>query len=218
MSTNEKAKPTGNSVITYRIAAFFDLSYRDKLLDSQSLQETALEVKAELNDLENKMYQERQLLFSESDEQEREIPIPKNMKLSSSFFERRRQISMSMGSIACTDYMIYGNEVDKYMNLTFTNYEDSYSYLNWWKEKYSVKRDESGALLAPEEFPLLSILAAKHGAYRSTSCQPERNFSQLGILLDRLRQSLSTEKAARLLSLRLNKSLVNGISDILCAK
>ena len=59
-------------------------------------------------------------------------------------------------------------------------------------------------LVAPPGLPHLALLARLHGV-EATSCQAERNFSSLSVLIGTLRASVSPFKVEQMIFLKLNQ-------------
>ena len=59
----------------------------------------------------------------------------------------------------------------------------------------------TGELMAPPDLPYLALLARLYHGIEATSCQAERNFSSLSVLIGTLRVSMSSFKVEQVMCL-----------------
>lgn len=106
------------------------------------------------------------------------------------------------------------DEMHKYLEEPLEDELDiNFDVLQYWRSASTPKRDaETGVIIYPAKYPLLSILARRYFSIDATSCQAERNFSDLGQLYTKLRRSLLPHKIERLMFLHLSKHLIPAVA------
>ena len=106
-------------------------------------------------------------------------------------------------------------EVDKYNDLPAIAHGcEDFSPLGYWHDAGSPSCDARGNIVAPAQFPILSALARVYFSVDSTSCQSERDFSQLALTYSNLRQRMGPERVEKMMFLKLNPQLIPEIKEL----
>lgn len=93
--------------------------------------------------------------------------------------------------------------------------EDDFSLLGFWLRKSSATTcEETGEVIAPAPMPHLALIARLYHGIESTSCQAERNFSALSLLIGNLRTTMAPFKVERFMFIRLNQHLIPEIREL----
>ena len=71
---------------------------------------------------------------------------------------------------------------------------------------------------SPAEMPYLAFLARLYHGVEATSCQAERNSSELANLIGDLRSRMLASKVKRMMFVRLNKHMVEEVRNFDAAK
>ena len=74
----------------------------------------------------------------------------------------------------------------------------------WLSKSEPTLAQGTGELVAPPDLPHLVLLARLYHGVEATSCQAERNFSPLSVLIGTLRASMSPFKVEQTMFLKLN--------------
>ena len=84
----------------------------------------------------------------------------------------------------------------------------------YWRARAVDGLDASGKVVAPARWPHVGLVAPMFAGIDTTSCQAERNFSSLKLVVSDLRASLGAEKIEKILFLRLNSHLIPGLGKV----
>lgn len=87
--------------------------------------------------------------------------------------------------------------------------------LEHWKLRAVDGLDKSGNVLIPARWPHVGLVARVYLGIDATSCQAERNFSALKLVVSDLRASTSPAKVEKIVFLRLNGHLIPGLDMVL---
>lgn len=91
--------------------------------------------------------------------------------------------------------------------------EDDFSLLEFWLRRSKPRTcAETGEVEAG--LPYLALIARLYHGIESTSCQAERNFSDLAFLIGNLRSSMLPGKVERMMFLRLNRLFIPDIKAL----
>ena len=94
---------------------------------------------------------------------------------------------------------------------------DPLNLLGFWNRRStdSVLCPTTSTVTSPAEMPYLAFIARLyHGRIEATSCQAERNFSALAHLIGDLRSSMLASKIERMMSIRLNRHLIDEVREL----
>ena len=75
----------------------------------------------------------------------------------------------------------------------------------WLRKSEPTLAQGTGKLVAPPDLPHLALVTRLYHGVEATSCQAERNFSSLSVLIGTLRASMSTFKVEQMLLLKLKQ-------------
>ena len=89
-----------------------------------------------------------------------------------------------------------------------------FDLLEYWRARAVDGLDASGKVVAPARWPHVALVARVFAGIDTTSCQAERNFSSLKLVVSDLRASLGAEKTEKILFLRLNRHLIPGLGKV----
>ena len=89
-----------------------------------------------------------------------------------------------------------------------------FDLLEYWRARAFDGLDASGKVVAPARWPHVDLVARVFAAIDTTSCQAERNFSSLKMVVSDLRASRGAEKIEKILFLRLNRHLIPGLGKV----
>jgi hypothetical protein len=138
--------------------------------------------------------------------------------------ERRRaeRLAKAKGAAAAsTAEKTYGRgqsvrkELATYLAEKVEPEEDDFSLLEFWLRKSSPTTcAETGEVLAAAAMPHLALIARLYHGIESTSCQAERNFSALSLLIGNLRTTMAPYKVERFMFIRLNQHLIPEIQKL----
>ena len=131
-----------------------------------------------------------------------EEPPPKKQKAMSDLEDRRlSRLAKSKNKVTSKAsspgtvkrHAVIDRELQMYLAEDPRPEEDGFSLLGFWK-----RRSKPSPCTEPGEvqpgLPHLALIARLHHAVESTSCQSERNFSALGLLIGNLRSSMLPSK------------------------
>ena len=96
-------------------------------------------------------------------------------------------------------------EFSEYMAGAALINNSEFDLLEYWRARAVDGLDASGKVVAPARWPHVGLVARVFAAIDTTSCQAERNFSSLKLVVSDLRTSLGAEKIEKILFLRLNR-------------
>ncbi|CAN0199295.1 unnamed protein product [Ascophyllum nodosum] len=97
-----------------------------------------------------------------------------------------------------TRYLIEGVELE----------EDGFSFPGFWRRRGSPKLSQAtGEVIEEVAMPHLALLARLYHGVEATSCQAERNFFALALLIGNMRSSMGAFKVEQMMFLRLNQSV-----------
>jgi hAT family C-terminal dimerisation region len=88
----------------------------------------------------------------------------------------------------------------------------------YWRRKGVEQTDAENDLIIAAEFPVLCRIACQHMSIDATSCEAERNFSSLGLMLGSLRTSMSPPKVEMMMFLRLNRHMIKELARVRAMK
>jgi hypothetical protein len=100
------------------------------------------------------------------------------------------------------------SEVERYLAQAREPASLKFDILAYWRRKGTPQLDVETGITTPPEFPILSRVACQVFSVDATSCEAERNFSQLKLMVTRLRTRLSVLKVEMMLFLKLNMHLI----------
>ena len=84
--------------------------------------------------------------------------------------------------------------------------EDGFSLPGFWRRRGSPKLSQAtGEVIEEAAIPHLALLARLYHGVEATSCQAERNFSALALLIGNMRSSMGAFKVEQMMFLRLNR-------------
>ena len=84
-----------------------------------------------------------------------------------------------------------------------------------WQFRAVGGLDKSGNVVVPARWPHVGLVARLYLGVDATSCQAERNFSALKLIVSDLRAKSSPGKVEKTIFLRLNKHLIPGLGKVL---
>ena len=93
--------------------------------------------------------------------------------------------------------------------------DPNFSLLQYWKLRASDGLDRSLQVSVPARWPHVGLVARLFAGMETTSCEAERNFSALALVVSDLRASMSPRRVEQTLFLRLNKYLIPGVGKAL---
>ena len=99
-------------------------------------------------------------------------------------------------------------EVEKYKQPPAVANNKDFDALGYWRDAGSPRLDPHGNVMAAAQFPILSVLARVYLCIDSTSCQSEREFSQLGFVHSSLRRRTTPDRVEKTMFLRTNSDLI----------
>ena len=115
-----------------------------------------------------------------------------------------------------TRYEAGMREFSEYMKEVALNDDDpNFSLLQYWKLRASDGLDRSLKVSVPARWPHVGLVARLFAGMDTTSCEAERNFSALALVVSDLRASMSPRRVEQTLFLRLNKYLIPGVEKAL---
>lgn len=85
------------------------------------------------------------------------------------------------------------------------------SILNYWKPRATDGLDASGRVVKPVRWPHVGLIARLYAGIDTTSCQAERNFSALKLVVSDLRARMSSDRVEQTVFLRLNRHIIPGL-------
>ena len=107
-------------------------------------------------------------------------------------------------------------ELAKYMKEDAALEEYHFSLLKFWQRRATrTTSAETGEVVEEAAMPHLALIARLYHGIESTSCQAERNFSSLSLLLDNLRSSMAAFKVERMVFLRLNQRAIPEVHTLM---
>lgn len=89
--------------------------------------------------------------------------------------------------------------------------DPNFSVLNYWKPRATDGLDASGRVVTPARWPHVGLIARLYAGIDTTSCQAERNFSALKLVVSDLRARMSSDRVEQTVFLRLNRHLIPGL-------
>ena len=91
--------------------------------------------------------------------------------------------------------------------------EDGFSLPGFWRRRGSPKLSQAtGEVIEEAAMPHLALLARLYHGVEATSCQVERNFSALALLIGNMRSSMGAFKVEQMMFLRLNQMCIPEIA------
>lgn len=93
--------------------------------------------------------------------------------------------------------------------------DPTFTVLEYWKPRAVDGLDKSGNVILPARWPHVGLVARLFAGIDTTSCQAERNFSALKLVVSDLRSSMSPAKVEQTVFLRLNRQLIPGLGNVL---
>ena len=144
-------------------------------------------------------------------------PPPKRQRPSALEERRRHRLASSKassssrasseGKSTVTRRSVIERELRMYVAEDPTPEEDDFSLLDFWlRRSKATTCAETGEVEAG--LPYLALIARLYHAIDSTSCQAERNFSALALLIRTMRSSMLPHKVERMMFLRLNRLVI----------
>ena len=144
-------------------------------------------------------------------------PPPKRQRPSTLEERRRHRLASSKassssrasseGKSTVTRRSVIERELRMYVAEDPTPEEDDFSLLDFWlRRSKATTCAETGEVEAG--LPYLALIARLYHAIDSTSCQAERNFSALALLIGTMRSSMLPHKVERMMFLRLNRLVI----------
>ena len=89
-----------------------------------------------------------------------------------------------------------------------------FDLLEYWRARAVDGLDASGKVVAPARWPHVGLVARVFAGIDTTSCQAERKFCSLKLVVSDLRASLGAEKIEKILFLKLNRHLIPGLGKV----
>ena len=87
--------------------------------------------------------------------------------------------------------------------------EEGFSLPGFWRRRCSPKLSQAtGEVIEEVAMPPLALLARLYHGVEATSCQAERNFSALALLIGNMRSSMGAFKVEQIMFLRLNQRCI----------
>ena len=106
-------------------------------------------------------------------------------------------------------------EFSEYMAEAALTNNSEFDLLEYWRARAVDGLDASGKVVAPARWPHVALVVARvFAGIDTTSCQAERIFSSLKLVVSDLRASLGAEKSEKILFLRLNGHLIPGLGKV----
>ena len=93
--------------------------------------------------------------------------------------------------------------------------DPAFTALEYWQPRAVDGLDKSGNVVVPAHWPHVGLVARLYLGVDTTSCQAERNFSALKLIVSDLRAKSSPGKVEKTIFLRLNKHLIPGLGKVL---
>ena len=93
--------------------------------------------------------------------------------------------------------------------------DSTFTALEYWRPRAVDGLDKSGNIVVPADWPHVGLVARLHLGIDATSCQAERNFSALKLVVSDLHSHTSPAKVEKTIFLRLNTHLVPGLGKVL---
>jgi hypothetical protein len=91
--------------------------------------------------------------------------------------------------------------------------EDGFSLPGFWRRRDSPKLSQAtGEVIEEAAMPHLALLARLYHGVEATSCQAERNFSALALLIGNMRSRMGAFKVEQMMFLRLNQRYIPEIA------
>ena len=106
-------------------------------------------------------------------------------------------------------------EFSEFMAEAALTNNSEFDLLEYWRARPVDRLDASGKVVAPARWPHVGLVAREFAGIDTTSCQAERNFSFLKLVVSDLRVSLGAEKIEKILFFRLNRHLIPGLGKII---
>ena len=106
----------------------------------------------------------------------------------------------------------YGESIKE---VALINDDPAFTALEYWKPRAVDGLDKSGNVVVPARWPHVGLVARLYLGVDATSCQAEKNFSTLKLIVSDLRAKSSPGKVEKTIFLRLNKHLIPGLSKVL---
>ena len=107
-----------------------------------------------------------------------------------------------------------GGSASSPIEAALTN-NSEFDLLEYWRARAVDGLDASGKkVVEPARWPHVGLVARVFAVIDTTSCQAERNFSSLKLVVSDLRASLGAEKIEKILFLRLNRHLIPGLGKV----
>ena len=105
-------------------------------------------------------------------------------------------------------------EFSEYMAEAALTNNSEFNLLEYWRARAVDGLAASGKVVAPARWPHVGLVARVFAGIDTTSCQAERNFSSLKLVVSDLRASLGAEKIEKILFLMLNSHLIPGLGKV----
>ena len=102
-------------------------------------------------------------------------------------------------------------EFSEYLAEAALTKNSEFDLLEYWRARAVDGLDASGKVVAPARWPHVGLVARMFAGIDTTSCQAERNFSSLKLVVSDFRASLGAEEIEKILFLRLNRHLIPGL-------
>ena len=93
--------------------------------------------------------------------------------------------------------------------------DPAFTALEYWQPRAVDGLDKSGNVVVPARWPHVGLVARLYLGVDATSCQAERNFSALRLIVSDLRSKSSPGKVEKTVFVRLNKHLIPGLGKVL---
>ena len=104
-------------------------------------------------------------------------------------------------------------ELTRYVTEGVELEEDGFSLPGFWRRRGSPKLSQAtGEVIEEAAMPHLALLARLYHGVEATSCQAERNFSALALLIGNMRSSMGACKVEQMMFLRLNQRCIPEIA------
>ena len=105
-------------------------------------------------------------------------------------------------------------EFSEYMAEAALTNNSEFDLLEYSRARAVDGLDASGKVVAPIRWPHVGLVARVFAGIDTTSCEAERNFSSLKLVVSDLRASLEVEKIEKILFLRLNRHPIPGLGKV----
>ncbi|CAM9575217.1 unnamed protein product [Ectocarpus sp. 4 AP-2014] len=115
----------------------------------------------------------------------------------------------SRGDVALREFTAYMQEA-----AAPSDPDSAFDLLDYWATRGVDGLDKSGKVVVPARRPHVGLLARLYAGIDTTSCQAERNFSALKLVLSDMRAGILPHNIEMMLLLRLNRHLIPGFKEV----